>query len=199
MEGLNVHQRKQAVMKSLGDGIPKNGWNSHHKYHYAADADVLDTMRKLFVEHGLDVTISAVDHNKSGSNTLIMFEIELTNVDNPEDCIVVNWPGEANDSQDKGTSKAATAALKYWLLKTFVVSTGDIGEDADAGAGGNQRRSQNELATVAQKRQIEALAEALEIEDIDATLREKGLPKLALLTGAQASKVISGMKKAKGE
>jgi|GEM_PF-4547377 len=44
--------------------------------------------------------------------------------------ITTRWTGEAADSQDKGINKAATAALKYWLLKTFLISTGD--EDPDA-------------------------------------------------------------------
>ena len=35
MSELNVYQRKQAVMRALGDGIPKNGYNPHHKYKYA--------------------------------------------------------------------------------------------------------------------------------------------------------------------
>lgn len=193
-EVLNVFQRKQAVMKALVNGIPKNGYNPHHKYHYAADADVLDTMRKLLAEHGLDVTISAVEHNKSGNNTLIMFEIQLTNVDAPDDCIVVGWPGEASDTQDKGTSKAATAALKYWLLKTFLVSTGDVEEDADAGPRQvrNQQPSGDGIATMAQRKLLWALLQKAGYETDeakDAALDAAGYPNLKLVKKSQVNEI----------
>jgi len=36
-----------------------------------------------------------------------------------------SWRAEAQDTQDKGISKSATSAVKYFLLKTFLISTGD--------------------------------------------------------------------------
>ncbi|QPC82473.1 hypothetical protein G4Y79_22760 [Phototrophicus methaneseepsis] len=41
------------------------------------------------------------------------------------------WRGESIDTNDKRISKAATTGEKYFLLKSFILSTGDVQDDAD--------------------------------------------------------------------
>jgi hypothetical protein len=190
---LNLHQRKAAVMLAVKN-IPTNGYNSFGKYHYATQADVWNTLRPLLAEHGLDFTVSDVGHewNESKNRTILTTEIELTNIDNPEDCVVVTVKGEANDKTDKGMSKARSAAIKYWLLHTFLIATGSEDDDADSGPA-PKKTPGAELATVEQKKRITALMKQLGYEGtkaIDEALVARSYPKLALLKQGQ----IGGLK-----
>jgi hypothetical protein len=65
-----------------------------------------------------------------GVNVLIDFTYNVVNADKPEDRFEVKWIGEASDYGDKATNKAATAALKYYLMRQFNIS--EKGDDPDA-------------------------------------------------------------------
>jgi len=64
-----------------------------------------------------------------GVNVTIQFTFTFKNADDPSQTEVVHWTGEANDYGDKATNKAATAALKYCLMRTFNIS--EQGDDPD--------------------------------------------------------------------
>jgi hypothetical protein len=171
--------------------LPKEGYNPHHKYKYARDEDVLELFRGLFVKHGLVWMVNVEDYTQEGNKTVVILLIDLVDIDTGF-TYSVPWVGEANDSQDKGMSKAYTAALKYFLLKQFIVSTGVEAEDSDSTSSPT-----NTLATVAQKKEIEKLMGEVGIKDVDAALVEREFPKLALLTQQQAAKVIRRLNKTK--
>jgi hypothetical protein len=70
-------------------------------------------------------------NGRKGLAVTINFEFTFINSDKPDETQRVNWVGEAADYGDKATNKAATAALKYCLMRTFNVSEkGD--EDPDS-------------------------------------------------------------------
>jgi hypothetical protein len=120
--------------------IPKNGRNDFHKYDFATEADVSNGLRKLFAANGVaflasmeSVERKATTYTSNGKekrniNALCHFRYRLVDADSGE-AHEVSWYAEADDSSDKAVNKAATAALKYWLLKSFMVPTG---EDPDA-------------------------------------------------------------------
>lgn len=115
--------------------VPKNGKNEHFKYSFATEGDISDAIRKLLSEHNIAIFASMVAHEQKPSGntikTVCTFEFTLACGDSgaTHSCL---WTGEANDNQDKGYNKAATAAMKYWLLKTFMIPTGD---DPDGASG----------------------------------------------------------------
>ena len=190
-EKLNIYQRQVQAMLAVSS-IPKNGYNSFGKYKYATDADVLDTMRLLLAKHGIGWVVSMTGHewNEAKNRTIATLEISLVNVDNPKDCITVSWFGEANDKTDKGVVKAITSGVKYFLLKSFLASAGNEGDDADSGP-----RPAPELSTLAQKNEIKKLMETLGYTNVDAALTERRYPKLMLLTKGQAKSVIEKLEK----
>ncbi|QPC83761.1 ERF family protein [Phototrophicus methaneseepsis] len=119
--------------------LPKNGYNSYHRYEYATDADVLDTIRQKMAEYNIAFFASMVDHNyeeittndgKTAYHIIVKLEFTFACGDTGQ-TMTLSWRGESIDTNDKGTSKAATTGEKYFLLKTFMLSTGDVQDDAD--------------------------------------------------------------------
>jgi len=120
--------------------LPKSGHNREFGYKYVQDEDVLDTLRPLLAEEGIMILASAdsveqttvtTSTGKSTIHTLVHFT--FTMICETGEMQACKWVGEANDSGDKGVSKAATLAQKYWLLKTFLLSSGDPTDDPDSG------------------------------------------------------------------
>ncbi|MBN2003776.1 MAG: ERF family protein [Anaerolineae bacterium] len=120
--------------------IPKNGYNEHFRYAFATESDIVDSVRALMSEFGLCMFTSMEDvvqkpaqqaSGKETTHTLITMQISICDADTGV-CWISTWRGEAQDNQDKGIPKAATSALKYFLLKTFLISTGNPAEDPDS-------------------------------------------------------------------
>lgn len=112
-----------AIMEQV-ERLPKNGYNDFHKYHYVMEADVTDTLRRLMAEQHLVMfpAIDTVEHQ--GDLTTVHMRFTLVDADSGES-LVIPWVGQGQDKNDKGISKAITAATKYVLLKTFQLSAGD--------------------------------------------------------------------------
>lgn len=119
--------------------VRKDGYNAHHKYAFASAGEVVDMVRGLLADKGVALLQLPTDvrwdeiKTRNGTSTVCRawFAMTLVCADTGAQ-FVVPWLGEAQDSMDKGYSKAATAAQKYFLLKTFLISTGDE-EDPDQG------------------------------------------------------------------
>jgi len=137
---------KLAYVMSQMSRLPKTGYNAHHGYPFATDADVSDTVRGLLAEQHVAFmpSIESVQREtvgKAGYNHSLKWEMRFYDGGSGES-ITTSWCSEANDTQDKGINKAATAGVKYFLLKTFLISTGDevknIKEDPDYAQDGNR-------------------------------------------------------------
>lgn len=121
--------------------LKKSGHNKHFGYEFATDADVSDLVRGALAEEGVAFLPSMVGYERSGKS--IVCEWAMRFVDGETgDTVEAQWFSEAMDSQDKGLNKAATAAVKYYLLKTFLISTGDEPDtDADGPVTATPKRS----------------------------------------------------------
>jgi len=130
------------VMGEVGN-VPKNGYNSFHKYKYVQEADLVEAIRMKLAAHNVAVIPSLGDvverPCKSGSKDSIVTtaRVAFTFVDGDTGAMFKSeWAGQGEDPTDKGLYSAYTGALKYFLMKTFLVSTGDDPE-RDKGSGGN--------------------------------------------------------------
>lgn len=115
-------------------------------YKYVTDVQVYHTVRKLMVEYGIALFASMIEaqqeriitgEDKYGNpkdkyHTLAKFQFVLVDSETGDTMTCV-WHGEADDSGDKGVNKSSTAALKYWLLKTFIIPTGDDPDGVPSG------------------------------------------------------------------
>jgi hypothetical protein len=141
-EGVGQLAKKIAQVMAAIDRVPKNGVNDYHGYEYSTDDDVMQSVRPVMAEHNLIALPSVteretveVETNKgTETKTYITMEITLIDGDSGQSKTVM-WDGEAQDGQDKGLYKAYTSGIKYWALKTFLLSADADVETHDAAAG----------------------------------------------------------------
>ena len=112
--------------------LPKTGYNSHFKYKFVTDGDVSDAVRAALASEGVAffASLQLLEQEAKKTRAQFIFTFADGETGATWSC---NWTGEAIDTQDKGIAKAATSALKYFLLKTFVLSAGDPEDDSDNG------------------------------------------------------------------
>lgn len=126
------------IMASVPN-IPKNGWNEHFKYHFATEADVSAALQQRFAEERLMVFPAVTALRREGKLTVIDMRFSIVDADTgyAED---MTWAGNGEDSNDKGLWKAVTGGVKYFLLKLFLVPTGDDPEATDENGQRTNRR-----------------------------------------------------------
>jgi hypothetical protein len=121
--------RKMAEVLGEVRRVPERGRNTFHNYPYATESDLLDELRPSLSRHGIAVfvNVAEVERRPGGPNgdfTQVKLEITFACGDTGE-TFTVSWYGEGQDKFDKGLYKAYTGAIKYALMKIFLVSTGD--------------------------------------------------------------------------
>jgi hypothetical protein len=123
---LNVLQRLHAVMADLGY-VQKTGRTAKEAggYTFVKHDEVTAAVRPLFVEHGIVSLPTVVDHHRDGNQTTLVVDVTFVNIDLPTDFVTVRAVGYGIDKQDKGPGKAMSYAVKYALLKTLSLETGD--------------------------------------------------------------------------
>jgi len=131
------------VMELTDQRIPKRGRNDYHKYDYAEASDVADVIRSALVEAGLAFYMGLNSVNYEKGITSAIFNMTLGDAETGES-ITVPWPAQAQDTQDKGPNKAGTAAQKYFLLRTFVVATGDEPDPDGSPAGSKPNKDKRQ-------------------------------------------------------
>lgn len=168
---LNLYQKLAKITGEIGV-IAKDGNNQQQKYKYIEYETIAGKFRELFSKYGVVLIPSMVEQERSaittsrgssGVSTVCHFEFTVVNADKPDDRFVVKWQGEAADYGDKATNKAATAAVKYYLMRQFNISSkGD--EDPDS-----------QTPEVTQKQQKPAMASVRQIVAVSKLLANKGV------------------------
>lgn len=118
------------IASVLGDVgyVQKKGWNSFHKYHYVTEADLVDAVRvKLAAQNvALIPSVEAINERPVSKGVVTTVTMAFTFVDGDTGAIFkATWAGQGEDPSDKGLYKAYTGAVKYFLMKTFLIATGD--------------------------------------------------------------------------
>lgn len=131
------------IAKMMGEvaGVQKRGWNPHHKYNYVLSTDVYEATRELMALHNVILVQRPIldSYQREGGITRLGWEFTWVCGDSDES-ITIPWLSEAQDGQDKGLNKAATAARKYFLVTQLQIPVDQ--EDADAGPSpGNGRQA----------------------------------------------------------
>jgi ERF superfamily len=139
--GGKVYKAILEVMRAMAsEGIAKDRRNAQQGYNFRGIDDVYASLGAKLVAAGLVVlprheshTVVQRGETKSGSavySATVQATFRIVCVEDGSS-VEVTFPGEANDSADKATNKAMSAAYKYFALQTFVIPTeGD--NDADA-------------------------------------------------------------------
>jgi ERF superfamily len=150
--------------------IQKGGkTQSGPSFKYVKHDDVVALVRPALVKHGVgfmtgidesSVNCTQVGETKSGAaryKTTLVLRLTFMNVDDPSDAYSVSFPGEGVDTDDKGSGKALSYALKNGLLKTFMIEAGD---EADNEATTQEPAERPQAVRQDQQREQAAKAEA---------------------------------------
>lgn len=120
----NVSAKLLKVIGSVSGNVVKSGFNSHQKYAYVMEKDLLDAVRSELVKNGLLILTSVESVSRSGDITTVRTKHTIIDVDSGESVEV--WSaGEGKDAGDKAGFKAITGSNKYFLFKTFLLSGND--------------------------------------------------------------------------
>jgi hypothetical protein len=133
---LNLRQKLAAVRRRIAY-VQKRGHNPRFNYNYVTAADIAGAVGDILAELGVVVVprLESISHEAmrpSGGGTEhvthVVMSYSFVDVDTAEE-ITVKTAGEGLDSGDKAPYKAMTGALKYALLQSFLLATGDDPEE----------------------------------------------------------------------
>lgn len=125
---LNVVSKMEAIEKS--------GYNSHQKYHYSTEEDMVNAIRNLMLENKLLVLTSSETKEvikvlKGEKETILCVVNTIHKFIDTEtgETEQVTSTGTGWDDTDKGSFKAITGAMKYFIGKNFLVPSKDDAEN----------------------------------------------------------------------
>lgn len=123
------------IMDSLG-AVEKKGYNKHQNYKYMREVDVMEALKSELIENKIIMLTSSkfVDiqkkEGKDKTDFITTVETQHTFVDSESgEALTISSVGSGYDSSDKGAAKAITSAVKYAIMKTFMIS--DEGSDIE--------------------------------------------------------------------
>jgi ERF superfamily len=118
--------------------VQKRGYNPRFNYNYVTAADIAGAVGDILAELGVVVVprLESISHEAARSQgrteaehvARVVMSYSFVDVDTAEE-ITVKTAGEGLDSGDKAPYKAMTGALKYALLQSFLLATGDDPEE----------------------------------------------------------------------
>ena len=133
---LNLREKFAEVRRRLGY-VQKRGHNERHNYNYVTAADLAGSVGDILAELGVVVIPQlqsiSTETPRSSSDRIARVVMNYRFVDAKSgDELSVRVAGEGADPGDKAPYKAMTGALKYALLQSFLLATGDDPEDERA-------------------------------------------------------------------
>jgi hypothetical protein len=132
---LNLRQKLVEVRRRIGY-IQKRGHNERANYSYVMAADIAGAVGDLLAELGV-VVIPSLENityesmagrGETTRMARVVMAYTFSDVDSGEE-LVAKVAGQGLDVGDKAPYKAMTGALKYALLQSFLLATGDDPED----------------------------------------------------------------------
>lgn len=120
----NIYQRLAAAMEIVSY-VQKDEPTNGLKYAIVTHDAVTAKVRPALLKEGVVYHPQNLTHTQNGNRTEVSLEMKFTNIDTPNDFIIVPSFGYGIDSQDKGPGKAISYAVKYALLKALGLETGD--------------------------------------------------------------------------
>jgi hypothetical protein len=123
------------------ENVKKSGYNSHQKYSYSTEQDLIDSVRQLLIDNQIliltdsetkeVVKISKPDGKGNVKESLVTVVNTRHTFCDVETGYTYNLQstGTGWDETDKGSFKAITGAMKYFISKNFLVPGEDDAEN----------------------------------------------------------------------
>jgi ERF superfamily protein len=192
---LNLREKFAEVRRRLGY-VQKRGHNERHNYSYVTAADLAGSVGDILAELGVVVIPQlqsiSTETPRSSSERIARIVMNYRFVDTKSgEELTVRVAGEGADAGDKAPYKAMTGALKYALLQSFLLATGDDPEDerADSRAALGSER----VITPEQVRELQGLVEetGTELERVLAYYRISALSEMTEGSYRRALEVLN--------
>jgi hypothetical protein len=119
----NIYQRINAVMANVK--YVQKERSAGMRYSTVSHDAVTKALHDAIQENGIVYYPQMLVAEQNGNRTEARVIVRFANMDEPSDFIDVPSIGYGIDDQDKGPGKAISYAVKYALLKTFGLETGD--------------------------------------------------------------------------
>lgn len=144
---------KLAQLMGLIPMVQKKGRNDFHGYNFAKESDLVEVVRPLLSVYGIFFHWTIIERRQGGvilregareSRTEILIRFKFIDgvsgvATEPQEL----W-ADGDDPIDKGIYKAMTGAVKYALMKTFLIATGD---DPEADKAADRRGAAHEASS----------------------------------------------------
>ena len=138
MSELNIYQRINAVQKSV-QYVQKDITVTGGGTYKAVSHDMVQAvLRPHMVANGIVLVVRQVSgemlqtRDKEAGVPMHLYsgcyEVDFVNIDSPDDRFTAVVSAHANDMGDKAPGKSMSYAIKYALLKTFGLETGESDE-----------------------------------------------------------------------
>ena len=205
MEGLETAKQTPGIYKKMVkilqkiSRIPKNGTNKFFNYDYVTEGDLTDHIRPILAEEGIAFTASVIDTLKTPMEKKGIISEEILSTVKMRFCLIDSedgssiesiFLGEGTDKGDKGFYKAYTGCVKYFLMKTFLVATGDDPENDDREysqkqSSGSQKTSYHSNSKLISENQMNYI---LKLKAMN-RLNEKSMIAIFKSCGVESSKI----------
>lgn len=176
IEGIpSLYAKLAAVMQEIGY-VKKAGRNTFHGYDYVTEADLVDAVREKLAARNVVVipSLSGIDERgvtnaKGKASTVTTARVAFTFCDGDSgQTHTAEWAGAGDDPADKGLYKAYTGAVKYFLMKSFLIPTGD---DPEADEGTDKRSADGQSSPPRYQRPPET-RDVKHVEHSDVTVQD---------------------------
>ena len=166
---LNLRQKLAEVRRRIGY-VQKRGFNERNNYSYVTAADLAGAVGDILAELGVVIVprLESITYepNPPGRTEVaraaqVVMAYTFTDVETGDE-ITTKVAGQGLDAGDKAPYKAMTGALKYALLQSFLLATGDDPEEErinHTSGNGSER-----LITPEEARQLRLLVDETETE-----------------------------------
>lgn len=99
------------------------------KYSVVLNDDIVALVRPHFVELGILTYPVSRSRVQNGNRTEMDLTVRFINTEDADDYIDVESSGYGIDDGDKGAGKSCTYAIKYAIMKTLMIESGDDDPD----------------------------------------------------------------------
>ena len=200
---LNLRQKLAVVRRRIAY-VQKRGRNELFNYSYVTAADIAGAVGDILAELGVvvvprleSITYEPARAGRMGTErgACVVMAYGFVDVDTGEE-ITVKVAGEGLDPGDKAPYKAMTGALKYALLQSFLLATGDDPEDERADS--RAAFGSEGLITAEQVRQLQGLIEETGT-DLERVLTYYKISALSEMSEASYRRALELLKRKLGE